>query len=557
MYTKLQPAENIDELVNYLKSSDNENYCYRGQTQHYNKILPSLYRSVISEENIIDKRIWKLNSLEYYNKVKSKQVILKNRLRNLLIENLGRGIGNIIAQQYGLLSETLDITDDISVAAFFATRKYPDYGHYNGDENNKLGVIYRFRNNIKLNNLEQLEYLLNEVGHFNSFVKEEVWFDKRYRQEEVNEEYIKEYFQKCGKETINLYTSPVIISFSQCKDFTFNAFVKTFNYSPRSLMNSRLSRQKGGFIRPSIHLKCTVPKRREIQNLLNRNYYLPNTVIVNDVIGISDIKSIQGLDIFYFKHSNLKIEDIGREFLWPSEVEDDIYEFITNICNNDKRTIEYIEKEKTFIDDISKGIIDPGYKTLSINIQQEAIKCYQIGEYDLAEELFLEAIKIDSNHSVLYSYLGHINLVKNKLEISLNYYKKAISINPNNWNIYINLSALFHRMGNLGKAIKNIDFALNLNERRSEAYLQKAIIQTELGEFNRAIENLKLGLNFLSSSGQAGMTVFDLRNQLIIQLATCYYMLNDLENFDVALNNYSGKIDRDDFIAHLEKFKAE
>jgi tetratricopeptide (TPR) repeat protein len=558
MYTKLNPAENINELVSYLKVVDNDNYCYRGQTKHYDKILPSLYRNAIIDQNSINKKMWDIDSVEYQNRLKSEQSILKDRLRNMLIENLGRGVGNIVAQQYGLASETLDITEDISIAAFFATRKYPEYEHYEGDEANKLGVIYRFRKQDKIDSHEKLEYLLNGVGHFNSKIEKEVWFEKRYKIEDVEKEKLEEYFDKFGKEIVHLYTYPVIISFLQCKDFTFDAFKNTFKYAPRALMNSRLARQKGGFIRPSIHLKCTVPKKKEIFEkyyLLDRNYYFPETAFVNDVIGVSDIGSIPGIDIYYFKHSNVEITQINREFLWPSEIEDDIYEFLTNLCTNDERTIDYIDNENTFIDDIEKGIIDPGYKSLSIQTQQEALKYFQNGELNNAKRLFEDAISIDSNNSMCYNYLAIILQKNNELDDALEYYSKSIAINPYNWNTYINLSALFHEKGNLKKALENVEYALHLNDRRTETYLQKSIIQTELGEFNKAIESIKTGFNFISISGQGGMSRFQLSNELIIQLATCYYMLNDLENFNDTLNNFSGNIDKECFVTHLDRIK--
>lgn len=59
-----------------------------------------------------------------------------------LVATVGSGLGNLLAQQFGLGSECVDVTEVPTIAAFFATRRWPEYAHHDGPG---IGVIYRFR----------------------------------------------------------------------------------------------------------------------------------------------------------------------------------------------------------------------------------------------------------------------------------------------------------------------------------------------------------------------------------------------------------------------------
>ena len=154
MFDKNAPAENIDMLIEYLKKNHKQCYVYRGQIKDYDTLLPSFYRDKVSPIrleasdntlNIITQNN-RFNHFIYYDYVndsirnKTKRVTM-----NKLMANFGKSFGNVLAQQYGVNSECLDITSDPSVAAFFATHQYPYYKDV--VESDDLGVVYRMTSN--------------------------------------------------------------------------------------------------------------------------------------------------------------------------------------------------------------------------------------------------------------------------------------------------------------------------------------------------------------------------------------------------------------------------
>ena len=110
MFDKSAPAENINMLIEYLKKNHKNYYVYRGQTKDYNTLLPSFYRDKISPIRLETSNGF--NHFIYYDHVndsirnKAKRVTM-----NKLMGNFGKSFGNVLAQQYGVSSECLDIRD--------------------------------------------------------------------------------------------------------------------------------------------------------------------------------------------------------------------------------------------------------------------------------------------------------------------------------------------------------------------------------------------------------------------------------------------------------------
>jgi hypothetical protein len=136
------PAQDIHELLEFLRADEPEKYLFRGQTRHYPTLVPSMFRSLIvpGTENL---PVLGVDGEEYAERLEERDKI-RLRLLGGLIGRFGKSVGNIIAQQYGISSEAIDVTSDPDVAAFFATRRYPEYQHFNGYGDGSVGVIYRF-----------------------------------------------------------------------------------------------------------------------------------------------------------------------------------------------------------------------------------------------------------------------------------------------------------------------------------------------------------------------------------------------------------------------------
>src|SRR5438270_997106 len=111
-FTAKKPAPNIDTLLDYLKKEDGGQYLYRGQTRHHGNLLPSVFRRAwdrIAPTKPGRHRV----SDTIYNANKDQHWTYKHWMMDRAIKTFGRGLGNIVAQQYGFSSEAIDVTSDI------------------------------------------------------------------------------------------------------------------------------------------------------------------------------------------------------------------------------------------------------------------------------------------------------------------------------------------------------------------------------------------------------------------------------------------------------------
>jgi hypothetical protein len=195
-FTKENPAKDILILLKHLESKDDGNYSYRGQLRDYSSLLPSYYRSITTSEyfrgnyRLISRRLTVATQTRWDQERESAM--------SGMIELFGYGIGNLLAQQYGLKSETIDITDNPKVAAFFATRQFPTYKHIE-KFGEYLGVIYRWRNPYGQNGLPPEKVrLFEEVANVEE-MSGPLWVRKPQRVEWISREdreRLREYRQK-------------------------------------------------------------------------------------------------------------------------------------------------------------------------------------------------------------------------------------------------------------------------------------------------------------------------------------------------------------------------
>src|SRR5262245_4025608 len=139
MYDLEHPADTIHELLAALEEDDDHKYLYRGQVKHYESILPSVFRKALRGA-MLGPHLHALDVNAFHAGLGS-QGHLRFRLLDWLIETQGRGVGNLVAQQYGISSEAIDVSASPRVAAYFATRKYPAYEHFSGSPDCPLGAL--------------------------------------------------------------------------------------------------------------------------------------------------------------------------------------------------------------------------------------------------------------------------------------------------------------------------------------------------------------------------------------------------------------------------------
>lgn len=378
MFDILNPASSITELYEYLSKEHNKYYCYRGQVKEYDFLVPSLYRkhivsnkTYLSYENdalIINDNYIDSNGVQHFGFLPvdattdnfDELALIKLKEMRRLIKEFGGNIGNIFAQQYGLSSESIDITSNLDVACFFATHDYPTYDLYNDD--NELGVIYRFKmqkTNYSFAGIEQIKNMLFDLTSPYPYLFS--LNENSLDDDEFNNIKSKYHLSK----KIKGFTPFIMIDYYQIERIieSYISNNKSCKFLKEHLRNSRLYRQKGGYILPAKYFDSVVPEKSKpiYIDKLRRTVMKPGFAINQKMIGIDDSSKYSFVEKFYFKHNSLQNPGlkVTKEYLWPSLEDDYIFYLIAcmvSIANND-----YLKMNNISFDDRFKGIIDRGY----------------------------------------------------------------------------------------------------------------------------------------------------------------------------------------------------
>lgn len=96
------------------------------------------------------------------------------------------------------------------------------------------------------------------------------------------------------------------------------------------------------------------------------------------------------------------------------------------------------------------------------------------GHYELASQLYIEAIKIDPNLDSAYYNLGLLALAEENYSDALKHLQKARELSPLDAKIYQRTGCAYAGLGNNLDAVKNFDEAIKLDPEYTPAYLDKA-----------------------------------------------------------------------------------
>jgi tetratricopeptide (TPR) repeat protein len=107
-------------------------------------------------------------------------------------------------------------------------------------------------------------------------------------------------------------------------------------------------------------------------------------------------------------------------------------------------------------------------------------------KYDLAEQAFRQVLQQDPNNSMTLNYLGYMLADRNiHLEEALTLIKKAIDLDPQNYNYIDSLGWVYFKLGNYDQAEENL-------RRAADKSPNDATIQDHLGELYARTSRFKL-----------------------------------------------------------------
>jgi predicted O-linked N-acetylglucosamine transferase (SPINDLY family) len=136
-------------------------------------------------------------------------------------------------------------------------------------------------------------------------------------------------------------------------------------------------------------------------------------------------------------------------------------------------------------------------KHISINIKMHhqidqlmarAIQSFQNGNLDEAEHILLQVLRSQSKNFDALHILGVVKGLKNLHQEALEFFRKALRINPNNSFLNFNIAKAFSEIGEEEKAVKYHVFSTKLNPTHPEGWLNFAKSLSNLNNLQDSLD---------------------------------------------------------------------
>jgi Flp pilus assembly protein TadD len=120
---------------------------------------------------------------------------------------------------------------------------------------------------------------------------------------------------------------------------------------------------------------------------------------------------------------------------------------------------------------------------------------YNTKEFSKAEKVLKEAQNSTNIDEQIFNLLGLINLNKDNYEVSIDYFKKALKIDKENYYVYNNLGYTYILKENYKEAKKYLNRAVSFNPEVSFIYNNLGIVYENLGNKTKALNNYRQALS--------------------------------------------------------------
>jgi tetratricopeptide (TPR) repeat protein len=124
----------------------------------------------------------------------------------------------------------------------------------------------------------------------------------------------------------------------------------------------------------------------------------------------------------------------------------------------------------------------------SDNFYNLGVVFHQLKDYQNAEQMYFEALKLNPNKSECYSNLGAINRDLQNFNQALVYYQKSIDLQPEKLIEYINYSTILINLKKYEDALAIIDFVLSRSNDVEDVLLKKYELLLILGKVEESKE---------------------------------------------------------------------
>ena len=171
-----------------------------------------------------------------------------------------------------------------------------------------------------------------------------------------------------------------------------------------------------------------------------------------------------------------------------------------------------------------------------------ALKNHQNKNYQVAENLYKQILKVNPNHFESIFYLGSLLIEIRNFDQAKSLLQKAITIQPNYAVAYVNLGIALEELGQSQQAMNHFQKAIEIQPNFAVAHFNLGYAFNKLNELHKAINHYKKTIqidpNYVLAHNNLGITFKELGKPL--EALACYKNAVLIDpNFTLAVNNMS------------------
>jgi GT2 family glycosyltransferase/Tfp pilus assembly protein PilF len=128
---------------------------------------------------------------------------------------------------------------------------------------------------------------------------------------------------------------------------------------------------------------------------------------------------------------------------------------------------------------------------------------FALKQYDNAVDHFTKATALDGSNAVLHFDLANSHRFNQNPERALNFYQKALALNPNFSEAYVNQGVLLNDLQGYESAIASLDAALSIEKNRADYWLNRGSVHQSHNNTEAAIADYDQAIALEPSNPQA------------------------------------------------------
>lgn len=143
------------------------------------------------------------------------------------------------------------------------------------------------------------------------------------------------------------------------------------------------------------------------------------------------------------------------------------------------------------------------YPTNYVALANRAAIWLRLNRADRAEIDLAEANALNPDCAVINDLFGQVNMTKGVLSSAMEYFDRAIKLNPELGSAYVNKAMTYKALGDTTLALEWLNKGLAVEFDLAHAYLNRALAKRALGDATGAIEDLKVARKLDPENAQA------------------------------------------------------